>query len=152
MKYDYSFKESLDSLAPIVEKTYLALDSGTDSTESEVRKLPNIQIVPSVWDMSLQKGLVLSVETNKALEALRTDHGSESNAWGVYLQADEVLHEDDYEILKRDIEKAKTIQIGFLAIDKYGNHGAFALQKGFSYAIRSENQEELIAGDSYFNS
>ena len=55
-------------------------------------------------------------------------------------------------IAKRDIEKAKTIQIGFLAIDKFGNHGAFALQKGFSYAIRSENQEEIIAGDSYFNS
>ena len=55
-------------------------------------------------------------------------------------------------IAKRDIEKAKTIQIGFLAIDKYGNHGAFALQKGFSYAIRSENQEEIITGDSYFNS
>ena len=55
-------------------------------------------------------------------------------------------------IAKRDITKAKTIQIGFLAIDKFGNHGAFALQKGFSYAIRSENQEELIAGDSYFNS
>jgi N4-(beta-N-acetylglucosaminyl)-L-asparaginase len=55
-------------------------------------------------------------------------------------------------IAKRDIEKAKTIQIGFLAIDKFGNHGAFALQKGFSYGIRSENQEEIIAGDSYFNS
>ncbi len=55
-------------------------------------------------------------------------------------------------IAKRDIEKAKTIQIGFLAIDKFGNHGAFALQKGFSYAIRSDNQEEIIAGDSYFNS
>jgi len=55
-------------------------------------------------------------------------------------------------IAKRDIEKAKTIQIGFLAIDKFGNHGAFALQKGFSYAIRSENQEEIITGDSYFNS
>ncbi|PHX74206.1 MAG: glycosylasparaginase [Chitinophagaceae bacterium] len=55
-------------------------------------------------------------------------------------------------IAKRDIEKVKTIQIGFLAIDKFGNHGAFALQKGFSYAIRSENQEEIIAGDSYFSS
>ena len=108
VKYDYSFKESLDSLAPIVEKTYLALDPGTDSTEAELKKLPNIQIIPSKWDMSLQKGLVLSVETNKSLEALRADHGEELEAWGIYLQADEVLHEDDYEILKSDIKIAQS--------------------------------------------
>ncbi|MGZ3787671.1 MAG: hypothetical protein ACXVLQ_04070 [Bacteriovorax sp.] len=106
MKYDYSFKESLLSLAPLVEKTYLALDSGNDTTEEEIKKLPSIKIVPSRWDMGLKKGLVLSVETNKALEALRADHGSDDHAWGIYLQADEVLHEEDHEILKRDIEEA----------------------------------------------
>jgi len=53
-------------------------------------------------------------------------------------------------IAKRDMKKAKEIQIGFLAIDKNGNHGAYALQKGFSYAVRSENEEILIAGDSFF--
>ncbi len=108
VKYDYSFKESLLSLAPLVEKIYLALDKGDDTTEEEIKKFPFIKIVPSTWDMNLKKGLVLSVETNKALEALRADHGQEDNAWGIYLQADEVLHEDDYEILKRDIEKAQS--------------------------------------------
>lgn len=107
MKYDYSFKESLLSLAPIVKKTYLALDPGTDSTESEVKKIPNVIIVPSVWDMTLKKGLVLSVETNKALSALRADQGSVEGAWGIYLQADEVLHEDDYALLIKDIEQAE---------------------------------------------
>lgn len=106
MKYDYSFKESLLSLAPVVEKTYLALDAGEDSTADVVKTLPSVHIVPSQWDMSLAKGLVLSVETNKALDALKADHGEEDHSWGIYLQADEVLHEDDYEILKRDIEEA----------------------------------------------
>lgn len=54
-------------------------------------------------------------------------------------------------IAKRDPQKAKTIQIGFLAIDKQGNYGAFALQKGFSYAVKSANQEIVIPGASYFN-
>jgi N4-(beta-N-acetylglucosaminyl)-L-asparaginase len=54
-------------------------------------------------------------------------------------------------IAKRDPQKAKTIQIGFLAIDKQGNYGAFALQKGFSYAVKSANQEIVIPGESYFN-
>lgn len=54
-------------------------------------------------------------------------------------------------IAKRDPEKAKNIQIGFLAIDKFGNYGAYALQKGFSYAVKSDNEEIVIPGESYFN-
>lgn len=107
MKYDYSFKESLLSLTPITQQTYLALDKGDDSTSLELTSIPALKLIPSIWDMSLKKGLVLSVETNKALAALRADHGEDNNAWGIYLQADEVLHEDDYEILKADLEKAQ---------------------------------------------
>lgn len=54
-------------------------------------------------------------------------------------------------IAKRDPIKAKTIQIGFLAIDRFGNYGAYALQKGFSYAVKSANEEIVIPGESYFN-
>ncbi len=54
-------------------------------------------------------------------------------------------------IAKRDPEKAKNIQIGFLAIDNKGNYGAYALQKGFSYAVKSANEEMVIPGESYFN-
>ena len=107
MKYDYSFKESLLSLSPIIQETYLALDKGDDSTAEELNSIPSLKIIPTIWDMSLKKGLVLSVETNKALTALRADHGNDDSAWGIYLQADEVLHEDDYELLKNDLEKAQ---------------------------------------------
>jgi len=54
-------------------------------------------------------------------------------------------------IAKRDPAKAKNIQIGFLAIDKFGNYGAYALQKGFSYAVKSDKEEIVIPGESYFN-
>jgi N4-(beta-N-acetylglucosaminyl)-L-asparaginase len=54
-------------------------------------------------------------------------------------------------IAKRDPEKAKKIQIGFLAMDKKGNFGAFALQKGFSYAVKSADKEMVIPGESYFD-
>ncbi|MEY3433188.1 MAG: hypothetical protein RL131_1124 [Bacteroidota bacterium] len=54
-------------------------------------------------------------------------------------------------IAKRDLQKAKNIQIGFLAIDKLGNYGAFALQKGFSFAVKSADQEIVIPSSSYFN-
>ena len=132
MKYDYSFKESLLSLAPLVQKIYLALDRGEDQTESEIQKLPFVKIVPSTWDMTLKKGLVLSVETNKALNALKSDHGNDDEAWGIYLQADEVLHPDDYEILKRDIEEAARLgcdAISFRYLHFWQTHHHVAISK-----------------------
>jgi hypothetical protein len=108
VKYDYSFKESLLSLSGLVESTYLALDPGEDSTKEELSALPSLKIIPSTWDMSLKKGLVLSVETNKALDGVRANHGEDDEAWGIYLQADEVLHEEDYQLLKRDILRAQS--------------------------------------------
>ena len=42
-------------------------------------------------------------------------------------------------------EKAKDIQVAFLAVNKKGEVGAFAIHKGFSYAIKTNDKEELIA-------
>jgi N4-(beta-N-acetylglucosaminyl)-L-asparaginase len=48
-------------------------------------------------------------------------------------------------------EKAKDIQVGFIAINKKGETGGYALQKGFSYAVRSGTEEKLVTAKSYFN-
>jgi N4-(beta-N-acetylglucosaminyl)-L-asparaginase len=48
-------------------------------------------------------------------------------------------------------EKAKDIQVGFIAINKKGETGAYALQPGFSYAIKSGTEERLIPCKSYFS-
>ncbi len=47
-------------------------------------------------------------------------------------------------IVNRDREKAKTLQVGFLAMNKKGEHGAYAIQKGFVYSIKTDNQNEII--------
>jgi hypothetical protein len=36
-------------------------------------------------------------------------------------------------------------------MDTKGNYGAFALQKGFSYSVKSADKEIVIPGESYFN-
>ncbi len=46
-------------------------------------------------------------------------------------------------IVKRDREKAKTLQVGFIAINKKGEHGAFAIQKGFEYCVKNNKEEKL---------
>lgn len=47
-------------------------------------------------------------------------------------------------IVNRDKAKAKTLQVGFLAINKKGQVGAYAVQDGFVYSIRSEQQNEVV--------
>lgn len=41
----------------------------------------------------------------------------------------------------------KDVQVGFLAINKKGEHGAYALQKGFNYAIADTTGNHLVDAD-----
>jgi N4-(beta-N-acetylglucosaminyl)-L-asparaginase len=41
--------------------------------------------------------------------------------------------------------KAKDIQVGFLAINKKGEVGAYAIHKGFSYALKNGTDEKLVS-------
>jgi N4-(beta-N-acetylglucosaminyl)-L-asparaginase len=53
-------------------------------------------------------------------------------------------------IVKRDLQKSKDLQVGFIALNKKGEHGSYALQKGFVYAVHSNKEVKLIKTDSYF--
>ncbi len=47
-------------------------------------------------------------------------------------------------VIKIKGEKAKDIQVAFLALNKKGEIGAYAIHKGFSYAVKSNTTEKLI--------
>ncbi|MEO6948963.1 MAG: N(4)-(beta-N-acetylglucosaminyl)-L-asparaginase [Ginsengibacter sp.] len=47
-------------------------------------------------------------------------------------------------IVNRDKEKAKTLQVGFLALNKKGIYGAYAIQKGFVFSVKSNSEERVI--------
>lgn len=51
--------------------------------------------------------------------------------------------------IKKD--KAQEIQVAFIAISKKGQVGAYAIHKGFSYAIRNNEMEKLISAKSMFD-
>ncbi len=104
IKYDFPFQESLRSLAPAVEKIYIALATSDDGTEAAVEKLPKLEIISTEWSDTKkgEGGLILSEQTNIALDEIRKHHRSQ-DTWAIYLQADEVLLENEYENLKRDI-------------------------------------------------
>src|SRR5690606_30490010 len=47
-------------------------------------------------------------------------------------------------IIHKKPEIAKKIQVGFLALNKNGEYGAYALQPGFSYAVCNKAQHDLL--------
>jgi N4-(beta-N-acetylglucosaminyl)-L-asparaginase len=53
-------------------------------------------------------------------------------------------------IAKIKKDKAKDIQVAFVALNKRGQAGSFALNKGFSYAIKNNTTEKLITAKSWF--
>ncbi|KGE13091.1 N(4)-(beta-N-acetylglucosaminyl)-L-asparaginase [Sphingobacterium deserti] len=47
-------------------------------------------------------------------------------------------------IVKKKPETAKEIQVGFLALNKKGEYGSYALQSGFTYAVCDEQKQDLV--------
>jgi isoaspartyl peptidase/L-asparaginase-like protein (Ntn-hydrolase superfamily) len=54
-------------------------------------------------------------------------------------------------ILKKNPRRAAEVQVGFLALNKNGDYGSYCLQKGFSYASRTPDTEQLLNASSYFS-
>ncbi len=104
VRFDYPFVEALRSLLPVVHELVIVVGKGEDETLERVRSLaatePKLKIFESVWDDSLRKGgAILAQQTDIALSHCTGD-------WGIYLQADEILHEEDYGKIRAAIEKA----------------------------------------------
>jgi glycosyltransferase involved in cell wall biosynthesis len=96
IRYGYPLEASLRSLLPLVDELVVAVGKSEDKTLELVRSLgsPKIRVLPTVWDLSSRSGgRVLSEQTNLALARCTGD-------WAVYLQADEVLHEDDLGLIE----------------------------------------------------
>ncbi len=54
-------------------------------------------------------------------------------------------------IIKKKKESTKDLQVGFLALNKNGEYGAYAIQKGFTFAVcDSQKQDLIIKGKSYY--
>lgn len=65
---------------------------------------------------------------------------------------EEACREAVRRVVKRDPAKAKELQVGFVALSRKGEIGAFAIQKGFTYTVTSNEFPEgkLFASKSWF--
>jgi N4-(beta-N-acetylglucosaminyl)-L-asparaginase len=47
-------------------------------------------------------------------------------------------------------EASKNIQVGFIAINKKGEYGAYCIQPGFQYAVQTAEGNVLLNANSYY--
>ncbi len=53
-------------------------------------------------------------------------------------------------IIKKNPAKAKEVQVGFLALNKNGEYGAYCLQKGFTFAVHDASGNKLFDSKSNY--
>lgn len=94
--FDYPFLESISSILPLCDEFVIAVGKSSDDTLQKLKSLnsPKIKLIETVWDESLRTGgQILAQQTNIALNHVTGD-------WAFYLQADEVVHENDLEKIR----------------------------------------------------
>lgn len=121
VKLGYPLEESIRSLLPLVDEMVVAVGDSEDATWDLVQGIgdPKINAFRTVWDMSKREGgVVLSQQTNIALARCTGD-------WAVYLQGDEVLHEQELGTIRANLEKhlrLPTEGLSFLYLHFYGSY------------------------------
>lgn len=102
-KLYYHIKEAIESILPIVDEFVVAVGKGDDddTTRESIMSInsPKVKIIDTVWDEKYQKrGKNHSIQTNIAKNACSGD-------WLFYLQADEIVHEKDHEMIVSQCKK-----------------------------------------------
>ena len=107
VQFDYPFEQSIESLLPLVDELVVNVGIGEDATLARLQEMqrthPKIVLFESHWPLNdpekKRGGQILAEQTNLALDRCKHD-------WCLYLQADEVLHEEDRERLLSTLAKA----------------------------------------------
>ncbi|HAC24770.1 MAG TPA: glycosyl transferase, partial [Cytophagales bacterium] len=103
IKYDYPIVEAITSILPLCDEIVVAVGKSEDDTLALIQSLPSekIRIIETVWDDSMREGgRTFALETDKALRAVSPDV-----TWCFYIQADEVLHEQYYPVVRQAMEE-----------------------------------------------
>jgi len=100
VRLGYPFEASIRSLLPLVDELVVAVGDGDDGTWEAVQAIGDPRIKPfrSAWGVATPDGAILSDQTNLAFARCTGD-------WAVYLQADEVLHEDDLGLIREAMRR-----------------------------------------------
>ena len=97
----YPFIPSIRSLLPLCDEIIVNVPHSTDGTLESVKSIvdPKIRIIKSPWDENERVGdPIMKRNTDLALEQCKGD-------WCVYIQGDEVLHEESIPRMRQVMER-----------------------------------------------
>ena len=134
-KLGYPFVASIRSILPLVDEFVIALGPCDDDTEKLIREIgeSKIRIIPTTWNEKMRGdysvgGFVYGQQKSIALFNCTGD-------WAFYLEADEVLHENDLPKIRAAMEKhLSDDRVEALAFDYlhfYGNKNTIAWSPGW---------------------
>jgi len=97
VKLDFPIVPAIRSVLEVCDEVVVNVGKSEDETRDLVASIgdPRIRILDTEWDFT-KKNLMLSIETQRAMDACR-------GSWGIYIQADEVLHETGARTLKEKV-------------------------------------------------
>ena len=134
-KLGYPFVASIRSILPIVDEFVVALGPCDDNTEKMLRAIgdPKIRIIPTQWNERIQngysvKGFVYGQQKSIALFNCTGD-------WAFYLEADEVVHENDLPkiraAMERHLNDTRVEALIFDYLHFYGNANTYVWSPGW---------------------
>jgi hypothetical protein len=97
----YPFVESIRSILPLVDEFVIALGPCEDETEDMVRAIedPKIRLIHTVWNECMRDRGYVYAQQKMAAQFNTTGD------WTFYLEADEVVHEEDLQLIRQAMEK-----------------------------------------------
>ena len=129
-RLQFPFVESIRSALPLVDEFVIALGPCDDDTEAMLRAIgdPKIRILPTAWNENLDgswkvKGFIYGQQKTIALFNCTGD-------WALYLEGDELLHEDDLPRIRAAMERhlgnRRVEALYFRYLHFYGNQNTIA--------------------------
>ena len=131
----YPFVASLRSILPLVDEFVIALGPCDDDTEKMVREIgdPKIKIISTQWNEKMRGdysvgGFVYGQQKSIALFNCTGD-------WAFYLEADEVVHENDLPkiraVMEKHLDDPRVEALAFDYLHFYGNKNTIAWSPGW---------------------
>ena len=109
-KLKYPVEAAVRSVLPVCDWFVFAVGKSEDDTLERVMSIKNdpdlpipserFIVVETEWPRVEIDGTVLAIEANKALDEAEKVAKENDLTWGFYIQADEVIHEEDLEAIK----------------------------------------------------
>lgn len=135
--FDYPVKEAITSVLPLCDYFVAVVGNCNDGTYELIKEIPfpELKVYKTVWDETIRKGgRLLAIEANKALLSIPPKF-----QWIIYIQADEVIHENDIPVIKEKIlqynKDEKVEGLATKVISFYYSYDYYVASPSWNYTV-----------------